>query len=69
MYKNKKVILFAFASKDLSKSINRLNKQAKDTSYYDEIKIYNPNDFDTEMFQKYKEIISKSKNRGYGYWF
>jgi len=69
MYKNKKVILFAFASKDLSKSINRLNKQAKDTSYYDEIKIYNPNDFDTEMLQKYKEIISKSKNRGYGYWF
>ena len=69
MYRNKKVILFAFASNDLSNSINRLNKQAIDTSYYDEIKIHNPNDFDTEMLQKYKEIISKSKNRGYGYWF
>ena len=40
MYKNKKVILFAFASNDLSNSIYRLNKQAKDTSYYDEIKIH-----------------------------
>ena len=39
MYKNRKIILFAFASKDLSNSASRLKKQAEVTNYYDEIKI------------------------------
>ena len=69
MYKNKKIILFAFGSTDLKNSLIRLKKQAEETNYYDEIKILNPKDFDIKMKKKFKEITSFRKNRGYGYWF
>tara|TARA_Y100000816_G_scaffold292431_1_gene287647 strand:+ start:3259 stop:4125 length:867 start_codon:yes stop_codon:yes gene_type:complete len=69
LYKNRKIILFAFASKDLSNSASRLKKQAEVTNYYDEIKILSPDDFDQKMQEKFKEITHSRKNRGYGYWF
>jgi len=69
VYKNKKIILFAFASLDLIKSVNRLKAQAIKSNYYDEIKILSPKDFDQEMKQKFIEITNNKKNRGYGYWF
>lgn len=68
MHKGKKIILFAFASLDLKKSIHRLKKQAINSKYYDEIKIITPNDFDFTVKLKVKELIKKKK-RGYGYWF
>ena len=46
MHENKKIILFAFATLDLKKSIYRLKKQAYESSYYDVIKILTPKDFD-----------------------
>ena len=67
MHKGKKIILFAFASLDLKKSIRRLKKQAINSKYYDEVKIITPNDFDFTVKLKVKELIKKKK-RGYGYW-
>lgn len=69
MYKNKKIILFAFGSNDLSRSAKRLKKQAENTNYYDDIRILNPTNFDQKMQKMFEAIISKRKNRGYGYWF
>ena len=51
MYKNKKIILFAFASLDLIKSVNRLKVQAIKSNYYDEIKILSPKDFDGTLIE------------------
>ena len=49
MYKNRKILLFAFATLDLSRSANRLKKQSRDSNYYDEIQILNPLNFDEKM--------------------
>ncbi len=68
MYKNKKIILFAFASLDLKKSLIRMNLQAKNSKFYDEIKIFTPKNFDEDIKMKVEELISKGKKRGYGYW-
>ena len=68
MYKNKKIILFAFASLDLKKSLLRLKKQATISKYYTEIKILTPNDFDNKMKIKIQNLFSNKKKRGYGYW-
>ena len=69
MYKNKKITLFAFASPDLSRSANRLKRQAQNSDYYDEIKILGPKDFDVQMKKKFNLIKGGSTKRGYGYWF
>ena len=69
MYKEKKIILFSFATLDLKKSIKRLKNQALISGYYDDIKIITPNDFDFETKKKAKDLIKKGKKRGYGYWF
>ncbi len=69
MYRDKKTILFAFASLDLKKSIHRLKKQAFNSGYYDNIRIITPNDFDDETKTIAKNLIKKGKLRGYGYWF
>ena len=69
MYKNSKIILVAFYSLDLKKSADRLKKQAVNSNYYDEIRIFNPKDFDDKMSYKYNELRKRKKNRGFGYWF
>lgn len=66
MSKNK-LILFAFATNDLKKSIDRIKKQSVKSNYYDDIKIYTPNDFDQKMVSILNSF--KTKDRGYGYWF
>lgn len=68
MYKDKKIILFVFASLDLKKSIDRLKKQASASNFYDLIKVITPDDFDYETKQKVKKFMKDNK-RGYGYWF
>ena len=64
MYKNKKIILFAFATLDLKKSIFRLKKQANESNYYDIIKILTPKDFDYEVKIKIKNLIKNKKKEG-----
>ena len=61
MYKNKKIILFAFSTLDLKKSIYRLKKQANESNYYDTIKILTPKDFDYETKIKIKNLIKDKK--------
>ena len=66
MNKNKKIILVAFGSNNLNKSIKRFLFQAEQSKFYDQIKILSNNDIDA----KGKKILLKFKNkRGYGYWF
>ena len=69
MYKDKKIILFAFSSHDLKKSAHRLRLQAIESKYYDEIRILNPENFDENMKKKFAHITSDKNKRGYGYWF
>tara|TARA_B100001057_G_scaffold408461_1_gene422729 strand:+ start:576 stop:1445 length:870 start_codon:yes stop_codon:yes gene_type:complete len=69
VYKNKKIILFSFASLDLARSADRLMAQANSSNYYDEVKILSPKDFDESMKKKFTEIIYNRQYRGYGYWF
>ena len=56
MYKNSKIILFAFGSLDLKKSADRLKNQAINSKYYDEIRILNPKNFDNQMKIKFDEL-------------
>jgi len=63
----KKIILFAFASKDLIRSAERLLSQASDSNFYDEINIITSNKIDETLKSKIKKL-SVGKKRGFGYW-
>ena len=69
MYKNRKIVFVAFASLDLKLSAERIKSQALETKYYDDIKIFDSNDFDAQMRETYRNLKSSQKKRGYGYWF
>ena len=64
----KKTILFAFASKDLSRSAERLLSQASDSNFYDEINIITSDKIDNILKSKIKILRSKGRGRGFGYW-
>ncbi len=68
MYKNKKIILISFASKDLIRSAKRIRQEAENSKFYDEIKIFNEDDFDKDIGKLVKDLIKKNKKRGYCYW-
>ena len=61
----KKIILFAFASKDLIRSAEKLLSQTSD-NFYDEINIFTSNKIDETLNLKLKTICWKE--RGFGYW-
>ena len=67
MSKKNKIILLAFASKDLKKSINRLIKQANESNFYDKIKVLSSNDLPLNLSEKVNTLLSLGKTRGYGY--
>jgi len=69
MYKGKKIILYAFASLDLKRSVKRLEEQALNSNFYDSIKIITPNNFDHHIDLKASDLLKKGKKRGYCYWF
>ena len=69
MYKDKKIVLFAFASLDLKRSVKRLEEQALNSNFYDSIKIITPNNFNQETKIKATNLLKNGKKRGYGYWF
>lgn len=64
----KKIILFAFASKDLKRSAKRLLSQAIESEFYDEIKIISSDKIDDILKCKINNLLSKGKKRGFGYW-
>ncbi len=68
MLKKNKIILLAFASTDLKKSINRISKQANESKFYDKIKIFSSNNLPSNLSDKVNFLLSKGKKRGYGYW-
>ena len=66
-FKNK-IILLAFATADLRKSINRLTRQATVSNFYEKIKIFNSKKLPYELSQKIDVLSNLHKKRGYGYW-
>jgi len=49
VYKNKKIILVAFASNNLNKSAQRLKFQAEQSKFYDEIKGFEEKDLEIKI--------------------
>ena len=64
MLKNKEVVLLAFASNDLKKSINRLSIQARESNFYSKIKIFNSNNLPKDLASKLNYLLSMNKKRG-----
>ena len=63
MYKNRKIVFVAFASLDLKLSAERIKSQALETKYYDDIKIFDSNDFDAQMRETYRNLKSSQKKK------
>ena len=68
MLKRNKIILLAFATEDLRKSIDRFSKQAKQSNFYDEINIFSSNKLSSDLKNKINLLLLSGKKRGYGYW-
>ena len=69
MKKKNKIILLSFGSNDLKRSIDRLKTQAKETKFYDEIRIFCENDLESGLKMKLNQLNLAGKKRGYGYFF
>ena len=68
MKKDYRISLLAFSTTDLKLSINRFKKQAKDSKYFSDIKIFTNQSIDDFLKEKIHTIRKSSGNRGYGYW-
>lgn len=69
MYKNRNIILLSFATLDLKRSIKRFAMQAKNSNYYDRIKIVTPNELSNSNKEKINHFLNQGKKRGYCYWY
>lgn len=69
MYKNNRITLLAFGTEDLIRTKNRLYVQAKESQYYDDIKILGPKDFDDNLKSQINFFLNQKKNKGYAYWY
>ena len=63
MNNGNKIILLSFASDDLKKSIYRFKKQAKETNFYDEIRVMSFTDLDTDFKKVLKTCIKLKEKR------
>ena len=68
MFLENKIILLAFATADLRKSIDRLTRQATLSNFYEKIKIFNSNELPHELSHKIDVLLNRHKKRGYAYW-
>ena len=68
MFLENKIILLAFATADLQKSIDRLTRQATLSNFYEKIKIFNSNELPHELSHKIDVLLNRHKKRGYAYW-
>lgn len=59
--------LCSFASPDLKSSVNRFIKQAKDTNFYQEIKIFSWKDLTINKKKQIESFFKKKNKRLYGY--
>ena len=63
-----KVYLCSFASPDLNLSVKRFLTQAKDMEFYEEIKVFGPDDFSGILKERIKKLFKKGgRNRYYGF--
>tara|TARA_B100002052_G_C15859047_1_gene589129 strand:- start:368 stop:1225 length:858 start_codon:yes stop_codon:yes gene_type:complete len=63
-----KIYLCSFASEDLDLSVNRFLSQAKSMNFYEEIKVFRPNDFSDELKIRLKQLFKNGgRNRYYGF--
>ena len=69
MYKNRNIILLSFATSDLKRSIERFEKQAILSNYYDKINIFTPLNLSDENKKKINYYLKLGKKRGYAYWY
>ena len=68
MNKKQKIFLVAFGTNDLKRSIKRLQLQAQNSKFYDDIKIFDDQFFDKDKKTIIRNLIKNKKKRGYGYW-
>ena len=68
MLKKNKIVLLAFASKELKRSINRISEEASQSRFYDQIQIFSSNNLPSDLRERVNSLISKGKRKGYGYW-
>jgi len=63
-----KVYLCSFASNDLNLSVKRFVKQAKNLEFYDQIKVFRPEDLSNELKERISNLFKKGgRNRYYGF--
>jgi len=62
-----KKYFLTFASSDLRRSLSRINQQAKELKFYDEIIIFDENNLDEKFKFNFQKHL-KNGVRGYGYW-
>jgi len=62
-----KRIFMTFADTHMSKTLERIRKEAEESDFFDEILIFTEKNFEPEYSLKYSDFISTHK-RGYGYW-
>ena len=63
-----KVYLCSFASNDLNLSVKRFIKQAHQLNFYDDIKVYKPQDFSKKLRNRIQDLFKVGgRNRYYGY--
>lgn len=69
MYKDKNITLVSFATLDLKRSISRFKTQAINSNYYDQIKIFTPDDLEDIDKKKVESFLKQGKKRGFAYWY
>ena len=63
-----KVYLCSFASNDLNLSVKRFIKQANQLNFYEDIKVYKPQDFSIKLRNRIKDLFKTGgRHRYYGY--
>lgn len=66
MHEQKKIFI-SFGDSRMKKAAERIEKQAKDFCFFDEIHILNENHLDKEFRLKWNKVL-KPEIRGFGYW-
>jgi len=62
-----KVYLCAFASSDLNLSVKRFVNQALDLNFYQDIKVFRPENLSKELNERISNLLKIGKKRFYGY--
>ena len=62
-----KKVICSFADTKYKESLDRLEKQIKNTSFFDEYYLLDQTNLDDSFLIKFKDVLSE-RTRGYGYW-